>query len=462
MLPFMPSPLRDAAERPALAADVGGGWISHGALAEKIQRLRQHLVGADKGLVFCLAPSSAAGALAYLTAAASGHAVLPLHPATPALDDLIAAYRPEWIIAPPDAAFQTERYQPREWDLPDMRLWRDAKAEAEAAHPDLFLLLLTSGSTGGRKAVRLSHANIASNTAAIIASQGLAAATRALLPLPLAYSFGLSVLHSVLAAGGSVVMTEAGVASRELWTLARERETTLFCGVPYHYETLARLGLDALKAPTLKTFLQAGGRLAPDIAASLLRQIAARDGEFFIMYGQTEAAPRMACLPLHRRPDKLGAVGQVLSGGSFALRDGEVIYTGPNVMMGYAENRADLALGDTQGGALATGDLGQLDDEGFLTLTGRQKRFSKILGQRVALDALEAIASAVAPAAAFAHNDNVIVMTATQDQAALAKMKERLAAMTTLPPACFVLRPVASLCYQANGKLDYQRMEAML
>ena len=71
---------------------------------------------------------------------------------------------------------------------------------------------------------------------------------------------------------------------------------------------------------------------------------------------------------------------------------GEIVYTGPNVMMGYAESRADLGLGDTHGDTLETGDLGYLDDEGFLFLTGRSKRIAKIAGLRISLDEVEAMA----------------------------------------------------------------------
>ena len=114
----------------------------------------------------------------------------------------------------------------------------------------------------------------------------------------------------------------------------------------------------------------------------------ARGGEFFVMYGQTEAGPRIACLPPGRLPEKLGSAGVALEGRRLVGMDGEVelpagvvgevVYSGPNVMMGYAESREDLALGDVQGDTLRTGDLGFVDEEGFLFLTGRSKRIAKL------------------------------------------------------------------------------------
>ena len=83
-----------------------------------------------------------------------------------------------------------------------------------------------------------------------------------------------------------------------------------------------------------------------------------------------------------------GLSGRALSGGSITIEADEIVYHGPNVMMGPALSRADLALGDAMNGRLATGDLGTLDAEGYLTITGRSQRFAKLFGQRVALDEL--------------------------------------------------------------------------
>src|SRR5205085_377478 len=136
------------------------------------------------------------------------------------------------------------------------------------------------------------------------------------------------------------------------------------------------------------------------LIAELAGRMAAAGGRMFVMYGQTEAGPRMTTLPPGRLAAKLGSVGAAIPGGALASQTaggettqpqitGEVIYRGPNVMMGYAETAAELARGDDNGGRLATGDLGYLDADGDLWLTGRSKRIGKVFGVRVQLDDLE-------------------------------------------------------------------------
>lgn len=121
------------------------------------------------------------------------------------------------------------------------------------------------------------------------------------------------------------------------------------------------------------------------------------------MYGQTEATARMAVLPPERLADKLGSAGLALPGGRLeADDDGEILYHGPNVMMGYADTADDLSRGDDLGGVLRTGDLGRVDPDGFLHITGRLKRMAKIFGIRVNLDDVERMLRGSGPVAVTA------------------------------------------------------------
>lgn len=458
-LPFLPAAWPGALAGPALC-DAQAGWVDFTELARMVAAAQVALTAPQKALVFWLAKPNCASVRGYLAALQAGHAVAALDPALPQLGALTELYQPDFMIAP-EAYAAPQGYQPQDWPLAGTRLWRRGWPSESVIHPDLCLLLLTSGTTGGSKFVRLSYRNIASNTAAIIASLQLTSAERALLHLPLPYSFGLSVLHSQLAVGGSTVLTGLGMMERGFWEMARQEAATLFPGVPYHYQMLARLGLERVQAPTLRTFLQAGGRLEPALTTTLANATKQRGGRFFVMYGQTEASPRMSCFDATARPDKIGSVGRALDGGRFSLVDGEVNYEGSNVMLGYATAAADLALGDTQQGRLATGDLGALDAEDFLTITGRKQRFAKLYGVRIALDVLEQIAGQIAPAAVLEGQEQIIIITSANSEQQQAMLAAVLA-QTSLAPGWMRILAVAALPYRSNGKLDYAALRELV
>lgn len=458
-LPFLPPLWQGAAHAPALSD--GGEWLSYDELSGHIAALQIPLASKRKSLIFCLIDSTLEAAIAYLAAAASGHAIALLDPALPQLPQLIVQYQPDFIIAP-SAAATTPHYKAVAWALANTRLWKREQPSETALHPDLFLLLLTSGSTGGSKFVRLSYRNIAANTQDIIASLALSSSARALLHLPLSYSFGMSVLHMQLAAGGSILLTNKGMMERDFWELARAHNVTLFPGVPYHYTMLTRLSLPRLNLPSLKIFLQAGGRFDLAAAERFCRDVMAQHGEFYIMYGQTEAAPRLTCFAAHARPEKIGTVGQPLPQVQLTLQDDEIIAHGPNIMLGYCSSPADLALGDTQHGELATGDLGDVDADGFLIITGRKQRFAKLYGVRLALDEIEQVASCIAPAVAVEAAEHIIIATTATDIATQEQIKTALLAETKLQPGWLRIRVVAEFPTRANGKLDYPRLQEML
>ena len=176
---------------------------------------------------------------------------------------------------------------------------------------------------------------------------------------------------------------------------------------------------------TLRTLTQSGGRLAPEAIIKLHELMEDRGGRLFVMYGQTESTARMSYVPPDWLPEKAHCVGIPIAGGSFSIRtgdgetsapevEGEVIFRGPNVMMGYAEQREDLARGDELDGVLHTGDVGILDADGFLRLTGRTKRIAKVYGLRVSLDEVEAAAGTYGLVAAVDGGDQIVAVAAVR------------------------------------------------
>lgn len=414
-------------------APSGRTW-THAELHDEALAVAARLRG-ERSLVVLRAAVTPGTVAGLLGAAAAGHAVALLD------DDL----RP-WALAELLA-----RYGPRFVLHPDGTVHEHDPSAGAPLHDDLALLLATSGTTGSPKLVRLSAAAVEANAAAIAAYLAIGPGERAIASLPFHYAYGLSVLTSHLRAGAAVVLPGAGITEPAFWDVAERHAVTSFAAVPHGYRVLRAAGWERRALPALRTMTQAGGRLDPEVALRLGRTMRERGGRFVVMYGQTEATARMAWLPpeeLERRP---GSIGVAIPGGRLDVEDGELVFRGPNVMLGYAETRDDLARGDELGGVLRTGDLGHADDDGFHYVTGRRARFAKVLGLRLSLDDVE---RAAAPRAAAVERDDRAVLVAVED-APPDEVRARLAERFALPPRCFDVRLVDALPVTSSGKTDY-------
>jgi long-chain acyl-CoA synthetase len=268
-------------------------------------------------------------------------------------------------------------------------------------HSDLALLLSTSGSTGSPKMVRLSRRNLLSNAMAIAEYLHLNSQGRAITSLPLHYAYGLSVIHSHLLVGATIVVCGHSVMEREFWRCMEEAGVSLFSGAPIMYEALQKLQLEKMRLPALKILTQAGGKLPVRRVEWMARLAQTRGWKFYVMYGQTEATARMAYLPHQYAIEYPESIGMAIPGGMLSLEDdsgrvieesgvtGQLIYRGDNVMMGYALSASDLLLGDVNQGRLMTGDLAVRDENDFYYLRGRSSRVIKLYGSRIDLDYLE-------------------------------------------------------------------------
>ncbi len=428
----------------------------------------------DGSLTFLLAENTvqSAARLLQLLAQRRPTALLDAKLPGPALANLARSYRPEQVLFPSED-------DPPGWlagepgALIAPGVWRRAAGHSERIHPDLALLLPTSGSTGSPKMVRLSHDNILSNARAISQSLGIEQSDVAITSLPIHYSFGMSVLASNALSGATVVINSASVLEPVFWESVRAHGVTCVAGVPQTYQILKRLGFPGIDAPSLRLMIQAGGgldRITTKYFADAMRE---RGGDFRVMYGQTEASPRMSCMPTQASHEKLGSVGLALAGGQFAItgmdgqplspdEPGEIVYTGPNVMMGYAESRVHLALGDANGDRLETGDIGYLDVDGFLYITGRSKRIVKLAGTRVSLDGIEQLSPLSEPLAAIDNgSDGVLLITTCEDAKALKTFRRELARTLRIPPTMISYRIVGGFPLLASGKPDYPGISAL-
>ncbi len=270
------------ASRPALYEPTSSSRWTHGELQQVVSSLAVRIRDARGRLAFLLCRSTPGAVVGYLACLEAGCAVALLDARTPPgpLRDLLDRYRPELCMTVDDTS-PGPGYRPegagdivRPW-------WREGGGETVPSHPDLAVLLSTSGSTGSPKLVRLTRRNLEANADAIVASLGIDADERAMASLPLHYSYGLSVLNSHLRAGASVVLTEESVVSPRFWKLFRAAKCTSMPGVPYTYELLARLGFEGMEVP-VAAHAHPGRRPArAELVRRFHAEMARRGGRFY-------------------------------------------------------------------------------------------------------------------------------------------------------------------------------------
>lgn len=382
---------------------------------------------------------------------------------------LYEAYHPAYLWTPEDFAW--EGCAPVYGRL-GYHLLKTPFGMQTPLHKDLALLLTTSGSTGSPKFVRQSYQNIRANTASIVEYLQITAQERPITTLPMNYTYGLSILNTHLAVGATVLLTDKGIAQREFWQFFRKEGATSFGGVPYTYEMLDRMRFTRMELPSLRVMTQAGGKLLPDLHRRLAQWCRDTGRRFVVMYGQCEATARMAYLPWEKSLEKVGAMGVAIPGGRFELIDvdgrvidrphvtGELRYYGDNVTLGYASCAADLCLGDERGGVLETGDMAQMDEDGYFTIVGRKKRFLKMYGNRVNLDEAERMLKAAFPGAecACAGRDDRLMIFST-DGATLPAMRAWLSEKTGLNLSGFHTAHVEAIPKNDAGKTLYRELE---
>lgn len=411
-------------------------------------------------LVFLEARNRFDAIAAYLGCLRGGHAVYLFGPQDgAAVDALVATYDPAMVAYCREDGIEVVR--------------REAAALPLA--PDLRLLLSTSGSTGSAKFVKLSGASLDANARAIAEYLELDGRSRAITALKPNYSYGLSVIHSHLAVGGSLVLTELSVTDPGFWPAFAATGADSLAGVPYTYEMLDRQGVKLSAIAGLRYATQAGGKLAPHLVRKFAQDALDAGRRFYVMYGQTEAAPRIAYLPPDKAVEFPDCIGVPVPGGSITIVDddgapiagaevpGQLIYTGPNVMMGYATTREDLCRDETLP-HLATGDIAVRTAEGLFRIVGRSARFVKPFGIRVNLDEVEVWVAAEHGTNACVGDEETIVVLLPSESETPGQEGQALAAKIArafqLPPGTVACRTVDAIPKLVNGKTDYQALHA--
>ncbi|MBR5824301.1 MAG: AMP-binding protein [Paludibacteraceae bacterium] len=453
-----------------------GESLTYEALNDSVEQLYASLP--SKGFIFILCENVLASFVGY-TACLNKHIPSVLLDGSKDLElvlRLIDIYHPEYLWMPTRRVFEIGGrtiYQYGDFSLQLMEYSDDFAPEQKIINDNLLLCLTTSGSTGSPKLVRLSLKNLKSNAESIAEYLHINENERPITTLPMYYSFGMSVINSHLIKGATILLTDKAVLQREFWDFLKEESATSIAGVPYTYEMLKRLHFFSMDLPNLKIMTQAGGKLNASFVKEYVQFAESNGKEFVVMYGQTEAAPRMSYLPFDKAIEKNASIGIAIPGGEFSIIDsdgneitvpdieGELVYRGANVCLGYAEKREDLQLGDENHGVLYTGDIVRVDADGFYYITGRKKRFVKVWGNRCNLDAIEQLVKTITVNCACVGIDDFITIFVIEEglEETIVKM---LVEKTGFNQRAFQVKLIDEIPKFDSGKLNYPVLQKMI
>jgi long-chain acyl-CoA synthetase len=376
------------------------------------------------------------------------------------IKSFIDNYAPSYIVGGQDIAFSEPGYNVA-LRIRSSVVYKRATSVKVEIDDELALLIPTSGSTGDPKCVRLSFNNVDSCTQSICEYLDFDQNRVSASFLPIHYSYGLSVLHNCIYKRAKYTLSKLTILDKEIWDEVEKFQITDFSGVPFTMKILVRMKLDYDKISSLKYITQAGGYFPEKDATRLFEEFSAHDIQYFTMYGQTEASPRISYLAPEHAVAKAGTAGVPISCGKAYIADtgessgtGELCYKGPNVALGYAKNYQDLNLGDEFNGTLLTGDIVEIDSDGFIKIVGRNKRFIKIAGISANLDKIEKDLNEVySSIVVVGKDDKLIVLSENED---IENIKQFFISKYNFNKTNIKVKNIEEIPLNASGKTDYK------
>ncbi len=344
-----------------------------------------------------------------------------------------------------------------------------------AARPDpdaLAVILFTSGTEGEPKGVALSHANVLANVAQVRAHIDLSRQDVLLNALPVFHCFGLTVGTVLpLIAGVKVVTHPTPLQPKEIVRRIRDHGATILITTDTFINQYARAG-DAEDLHTLRLAVCGAERLRDETRAFLRRKCGI---ELLEGYGVTEASPVIAANQIEANHP--GTVGRLMAGMEAMLKPvegiagaGELHVKGPNIMLGYIKPDAPGQIVPPEDGWYNTGDVVAIDEDGFIAIRGRLKRFAKIGGEAVSLAVVENIASALWPDNAHAavavpdgrKGEQIVLVTDAQEATRVELIgwaQNHGVSELSVPRRVLA---VAAIPVLATGKTDYVSVQKMV
>ncbi|KXH84303.1 AMP-binding protein [Chryseobacterium kwangjuense] len=417
----------------------------------------------EKGLIFLYNDNQLPSVEVLLNFYGTAHAIAvlgqKLHPEFK--ERLEAEYRPKYIFDP--SREEVLGYELKEFSE-TVKIFAKKDYQPEVViHPEIKILLSTSGTTGVPKLVKLSDENLYQNAISILQYMPIQGTDVVPLNVPINFVYGFSIFTTNCMRAGRIVCTDKDIMQKAFWDEMEEYGYSTLGGVPYLYENLNRIGFFRKDSASLRYMTHTGGVINAELRKTIFNYCHEFEKQFFAQYGQTEAGGRMAYLTTDGLLEEETSIGTPVHGGSFEIdsETDELLFLHSSISGGYANKLEDLATYE-QPKLLRTGDTARRGHNGLYYITGRIKRIMKLFGIRLNLDEVEFILKNELEGNTFvclnANDKKIIVLYDNKDidpQIITETIKNKL----RINPQYVRTEHIESFPLSQNGKINYPLLQ---
>lgn len=446
--------------------------LSYKKVLKEIDKIKKNVK--KKSLILIISENSLGSLLAYIFCITNNHPAIIIDSKTSNQNILkiLKNYQPNYVFLNKKKENILKKNCTIKYNFFDQILLKNKKYKKIKLNKNLSLLLSTSGSMGSIKFVKLSKSNLKHNTDSIIKYLKINSNDCSITNLPISYSYMLSVINTHLEVGASIIISKYSLIEKKFWEILKNSKITSFNGVPYTYEILNKIGFKNIKIDSLKYLTHAGGKIEKNKLKEIIKFCIKNNLQFFSMYGQTEASPRISYLKPKFSKKKIGSIGKAIPGNKIYIADhlgkriskpyieGEIICEGKNIFMGYSRNYDDLKDPNQENFKLKTGDLGFFDKDRFFYVTSRISKIAKIFGNRIDLGALEDLMNLKGyKIACLSDNEKIFVFF--DQKFNKKKLINAISKITNLNIGSFELNKLKNFPRTSNNKISYNKLKEL-
>ncbi|MBL3547694.1 AMP-binding protein [Chryseobacterium sp. KMC2] len=376
-------------------------------------------------------------------------------------DRMEAEYRPKYIFDP--SRDEVEGYSIRAFSDTVKIFMKDDYQSEITIHPEIKLLLSTSGTTGIPKLVKLSDENLYQNAVSILQYMPILESDVVPLNVPINFVYGFSIFTTNCMRAGRMVCTDKDIMQKAFWDEMEEYGYSTLGGVPFLYENLNRIGFFRKDSQSLRYLTHTGGVINGELRKTIFAYCLEFEKQFFAQYGQTEAGGRMAYLTTDGLLEEETSIGTPVYGGNFSIDPDtdELLFSHASIFGGYAHTLQDLSSYE-QPAVLRTGDTAKKEDNGIYSITGRIKRIMKLFGIRLNLDEVEFILKNELEGNTFVclnSNDKKIIVLYDNPEIDPQAITEIIKNKLRINPQYVRTEHIESFPLSQNGKINYPLLQ---